>query len=119
MKRKQTMMERVNEGLTVGKLAAALVGIGALFAFVWGFDARYETRSDAETTSSWLRYGIRNNRLEYLNDRTAECDQKKLTKTMSDNDAVLCARYELQAGTVGKEVADLKSTAQGARKEKP
>ena len=126
VKRKGSVVQRINDGLTIGRLAAGIVGVSALFGAVWGLDQHFETRADSDAhakkddqRSAWTNYGLRNNRLEYLADKQAECDQRKLVAQLSAVDSALCARFEAQFSSVGKEVADLKNEAMKGNKEKP
>lgn len=111
MNKKRTWVDKANEHLTIETIGKTVVGVAALFAAIWGFEAHYETRKDAEIAQAWTRYSLRNNRLEYLSDKQAECDQYRAAGTLSGVPANLCERYKTQIENVTKEVADLKTDA--------
>lgn len=110
-----------------GTLAAMVTVIGALgglVVWVFGFLATEKELKDHVLhdmgVQQWNQYGFAANRLEYLDDKQAECDAKKLVNAgkLSADDAAICARYESKYKTKAQEANDLKSKAMETTKEK-
>jgi hypothetical protein len=110
------IVDRLNESLTVANLAKALGACGIIAGSIMGVISYFVTHKEFNVTTAWVKYDIRNNRLEYLNDKQYECDQKKIVGQLITLDQVLCAHYESQHTQVGAEVADLKAKAGEASK---
>jgi hypothetical protein len=119
--------------LTWGRIAA-IVGvlvamIGAVPTF-WALSDHYMNRVEIEkaikvhadhdaSIQSWNSYGFAANRLEYLDDKQAECEAKRMMKSKLDPvDAALCTRYESKLKTKQQEANDLKSKALETTKER-
>jgi hypothetical protein len=69
---------------------------------------------------SWNTYQFAANRLEYLDDKKAECDAKRIVNPkLRADEAAICSRYESKYQTKAQEAIDLKSKAQETTKEKP
>lgn len=70
---------------------------------------------------AWTSYNFAANRLEYLEDRQAECDAKNLAhpKGVDPADAVICERYRTKYKSKVEEAAKLRADAAAATKEKP
>jgi hypothetical protein len=110
------LVDRLNESLTVANLAKALAACGVIAGSIMGVVSFFVTHKEFNVTTAWVKYDIRNNRLEYLNDKQYECDQKKVQGPLITFDQVLCAHYESQRNQVGAEVATLKDKAGEAGK---
>lgn len=119
--------------LTWGRLAGIGAGILALIAAVptfWALSDHYMNRAEVERAlkahadhdmgvQAWNQFGFASNRLEYLDDKQAECDAKRMTSAkLSPADAAMCARYESKFKSKAAEAADLKAKALEATKEK-
>jgi hypothetical protein len=119
--------------LTWGRLAAIVTTLFTLaggIPLIWSFSDHWMNRQEIQTAmkahadhdasiQSWNQYGFAANRLEYLDDRQAECDAKKLVvKELSIEDASICARYKAKYDVKQKEAADLKAEAMKTTKEK-
>jgi hypothetical protein len=108
---------------TLASIATVLGVIGGLVVWVFGYlvtraDFVAHVQHDAGV-QAWNQFGFAANRLEYLDDKQAECDAKKMTQTkMSSVDTALCTRYEGKYKTKTAEAADLKAKALEATKEK-
>jgi hypothetical protein len=71
------------------------------------------------SVQTWNQYGVAVNRLDYLDDKQAECDAKRMTQPkLAAADAAMCARYEAKQKSKQAEAADLKAKAMEATKEK-
>ncbi len=71
---------------------------------------------------AWNQYnlaaGLAANRVEYLDDRQAECDAKAMTsKAMPSADKIVCERIAKKLQSKNQEVVDLKAKAMEATKE--
>lgn len=68
----------------------------------------------------WNQYGFAANRLEYLDDKAAECQMKKAVQgtKMAPDDVAICARYEAKQKAKVDEAASLKAKALESTKEK-
>lgn len=119
--------------LTWGRLAGIatiLLGLVAAVPTFWALSDHYMNRTEIEKAmkahaehdagvQTWNQYGFAANRLEYLDDKAAECDAKRMTtKQMAPADAAICARYEAKQKAKAAEAADLKAKALDATKEK-
>jgi hypothetical protein len=119
--------------LTWGRMAA-IVGIlaglvGAVPTF-WALSDHYMNRAEIKdalkahadhdaSVQTWNQYGFAVNRLDYLDDKQAECDAKRMTQPkLAAADAAMCARYEAKQKSKQAEAADLKTKAMEATKEK-
>jgi hypothetical protein len=68
---------------------------------------------------AWNSYNFAANRLEYLDDRNAECDAEQMVKQKLSPDRVaICARYQAKYKAKVDETNNLKQKAQEATKEK-
>ena len=120
--------------LTWGRLAAVVTLLLALAGGVpvwWTISDHWMNRAEIEKAlkshadhdsgvQAWNQYGFAANRLEYLDDKAAECDAKKMTQEkLSPADAAICTRYESKYKTKQQEANDLKAKALEATKEKP
>jgi hypothetical protein len=105
-------------------LATITSMVGGLVVWVFGFLVTEKEFKDhvAHDVSiqSWNTYGFAANRLEYLDDKQAECDAKRMTSPkLSPADAAICARYEAKYKSKDQEAKDLKAKAMETTKEKP
>ncbi len=110
----------------IGTVAAAL----GIFPAIWTFTDHWMNRAEIEKalkahadadarTQTWNQYGFAANRIEYLDDKQAECEAKKMTQSkLPPVDAVICTRYETKLKAKSAEAADLKAKAMDASKEK-
>jgi hypothetical protein len=126
--------------LTVGRITAIL-GILAGIPALWTIGGHYMNKDEIEkaiaenrtttekeikdhithdvSVQAWNQYLFSANRLEYLDDKQAECDAKRLAHPQLDPaDAAICARYEAKYKSKTQEAADLKSEAMKTTKEK-
>jgi hypothetical protein len=109
---------------TLAAIATVVGALGGLVVWVFGFlaterELKDHTVHDA-SVQAWNLYGFAANRLEYLDDKQAECDAKKMTQAkLEPIDAAICTRYEAKLKTKQTEAADLKSKALETTKEKP
>ena len=68
---------------------------------------------------AWTNYNFAANRVEYLEDRAAECEAKKIgTPKLSAADVAICSRYDTKLKIKTEEAANLKAKAADAVKEK-
>jgi hypothetical protein len=119
--------------LTWGRLAAiggALLALVAAVPTFWALSDHYMNRAEIEKSmkshadndarvQSWNQYGFAANRVEYLDDKQAECEAKKMTSAkLTPVDAALCSRFDAKLKTKQTEAADLKAKAMEATKEK-
>jgi hypothetical protein len=119
--------------LTYKRLAAivgALVALGGAVPAYWTISDHWMNRAEVKDlvqkhsdhdngVQMWNQYGFAVNRLDYLDDKAAECDAKKMTQPkLAAADAAMCARYEAKQQSKAKEAADLKAKAMEATKEK-
>jgi hypothetical protein len=120
--------------LTWGRLAGivtVLVGLIASVPVYWTISDHWMNRAEVEkamkshadhdaSVQSWNQYGFAANRLEYLDDKQAECDAKKMVNaTLKADEAAMCARYESKYKSKQTEANDLKAKAMDTTKEKP
>jgi hypothetical protein len=119
--------------LTWGRLAGIITLLIAMFAAVptfWALSDHWMNRGEIEKAmkthaehdagvQTWNSYGFAANRVEYLDDKQAECDAKKMTQAkLIPADAAMCARYETKLKAKTLEAAELKSKAVESTKEK-
>ena len=119
--------------LTWGRLAAIIGTLLALVAAVptfWALSDHWMNRGEVEKAmkahadhdagvQTWNQYGFASNRIEYLDDKQAECDAKRMTQPkLGPADSAICARYETKLKSKTIEAADLKTKAIEATKEK-
>lgn len=121
--------------LTWGRLAAivaTLVGLVGSVPIYWTISDHWMNRAEIQTAmkahaehdagvQQWNQYGFAANRLEYLDDKGAECEAKRLAHPgkLDPADASICARYEVKLKAKTAEAADLKTKAMEATKERP
>jgi hypothetical protein len=120
--------------LTWGRIAGIIGTLAALVAAVpvfWALSDHYMNRAEIEkalkthadhdaSIQQWNSYGFAANRVEYLDDKMAECEAKKMmTQKLPAVDAALCTRYDSKFKTKQAEAADLKSKAMESTKERP
>lgn len=120
--------------LTWGRLAAIVTTLLAIAGGVpiwWTISDHWMNRAEIQTAmkahadhdasvQAWNQFGFAQNRLDYLGDKQAECDAKKMTsEKLPAVDAAICARYEAQFKTKQGEASDLKARAMESTKEKP
>lgn len=110
----------------IGTIAAAL----AIFPAIWTFSDHWMNRSEIEKAmkshadndardKAWTQYGFASNRIEYLDDKQAECDAKRMTQSkLAPADLAICTRFEAKLKAKSSEAADLKAKALEASKEK-
>lgn len=68
---------------------------------------------------AWTTYGFAQNRVDYLEDKLAECELHKATHAKMDPvEAGICARYEAKYRTKTDEANQLKARALESAKEK-
>jgi hypothetical protein len=120
---------RLTWGRIVGIVSVLLALVAAVPTF-WALSDHYMNRAEIQTAlkshadhdvsiQSWNQYGFAVNRLDYLDDKQAECDAKKMTQPkLAAADAAMCARYEAKQQSKAKEAAELKAKAMEATKEK-
>lgn len=109
-----------------GTLAAMVTVVGALgglVVWVFGYLAtEREFKAHVEHDNGvqqWNQYGFAANRLEYLEDKKAECEAKQMvTQKLPAVDAAICTRYKDKLITKTAEAADLKTKALETTKEK-
>ena len=115
------------EGLNWGTLAsvATVLGVlGGLVVWVFGFlatkaDFVAHVQHDAGV-QQWNQYGFAANRLEYLDDKQAECEAKQMVNTkLKADEAAMCARYAAKLKSKQTEATDLKAKAMESVKERP
>jgi hypothetical protein len=119
--------------VTIGRLIAVGSFLIALVGFIplwWTISDHWMNRVEIEkklkdhsdhdaSVQAWNMYNFAQNRAEYLDDRQAECDAKKMVQEkLGTADAAVCARYAAKLEAKQKEVADLKAKAQETTKEK-
>lgn len=119
--------------LTWGRLAAIvtlLIGLVGAFPAYWSISDHWMNRTEVEkalkahadhdaSVQAWNQYGFAANRLEYLDDKHAECEAKQMVTTkLVAYDAAICARYEAKLKTKTTEASDLKAKAMETTKEK-
>ena len=109
---------------TLAAMATVVGAMGGLVVWVFGFLATERELKDHMThdisVQAWNTYGFAANRLEYLDDKQAECDAKRMTSPkLSPADAAICARYEAKYKSKDQEAKDLKAKAIDTTKEKP
>jgi hypothetical protein len=119
--------------LTWGRIAGIVSVLLALVAAVptfWALSDHYMNRAEIKdamkahadhdaSVQMWNQYGFAANRLDYLDDKQAECDAKRMTQPkLAAADAAMCARYESKAKSKAAEAQDLKAKALEAGKEK-
>jgi hypothetical protein len=98
-------------------LGAFVVWVVSFFVFKSDFVAHVQHEA---ATQAWNQYGFAANRLEYLDDKNAECDSKRMVAPkLAPVDAAICSRYEAKLKTKVQEAADLKTKASEASKETP
>lgn len=121
--------------LTWGRLAAIVgvfVGVAGTVPVYWTISDHWMNRQEVEKAmkahadhdngvQAWNQYGFAANRLEYLDDKQAECESKKLVNKglLAPDDAAICARYEAKYKSKQTEANDLKAKAMESTKEKP
>lgn len=119
--------------LTWGRLAAIVgvfVGVAGSVPVYWTISDHWMNRVEIEKAmkahadhdngvQAWTQVGLAANRADYLEDRQAECDAKRMTATKLDPvDAAICTRYESKLKAKQQELVDLKAKAMEASKEK-
>lgn len=110
---------------TLASVAVVLGTLGGLVVWVFGFLATKGSLNDHikhdASVQSWNQYGFASNRVEYLDDKAAECEAKKITQAskLSAADASICARYDTKLKAKTVEAAALKEKAMEAGKEAP
>ncbi len=119
--------------LTWGRLAGIATVLVALIGAVptyWTISDHWMNRDEIKaamkthadhdaSVQTWNQYGFAANRLEYLDDKAAECDAKRMTTAkLAPADAAICARYETKQKAKAAEAADLRAKAMEATKEK-
>jgi hypothetical protein len=120
--------------LTWGRLSAIITALLAIAGGVpiwWTISDHWMNRQEIvkamkdhadhdASVQAWNQFGFAQNRAEYLGDRQAECDAKRMTQEkLSPADAAICARYESQLKAKTAEASDLKAKAMETTKEKP
>jgi hypothetical protein len=126
--------------LTWGRIAA-LAGVLAAIPSIWAIGGHYmnkeeivqamQTNKDVAdkalkahadhdaSVQAWNQYGFAANRVEYLEDKAAECEAKRIASPkLTPADSAICARYETKLKTKQQEASDLKSKANESTKEK-
>lgn len=119
--------------LTLGRLVGIITVLAAIigaFPAYWTISDHWMNRAEIEKAmkahadhdagvQTWNQYGFAANRVEYLDDRQAECDAKKMTQAkLGPADAAICARYEAKFKAKTQEANDLKAKAMESTKEK-
>jgi hypothetical protein len=126
------MSEQHQTTWTMGKLIAAIASIAAAMAIVpvyWTIsdhwmnreEIKKEMKSHADNDArvqTWNQYGFAANRIDYLDDKQAECDIRKALGKLAPLEAAICSRYEAKLKIKTAEAMDLKSKAVDASKEK-
>lgn len=120
--------------MTWGRLTAilgTLLTLMLLFPAYWAISDHWMNRIEIEKkikdhadhdagVQSWNAYGFAANRVEYLDDKKAECEAKRMVaQKLPPIDAALCTRYEDKLKAKSSEAADLKTKALETTKEKP
>jgi len=84
-------------------------------------DKKMKDHADHDASvQKWNQFGFAANRLEYLDDKVAECDAKKMVSTkLAPDEAAICARYDSKQKSKTTEAADLKTQALKSTEEKP
>jgi hypothetical protein len=131
--KKQVVVERQQFVWTPLKILSTIGAIGlalAAFPAFWTFSDHWMNRAEIEKAmkshadhdsgvQTWNQYGFAANRIEYLDDKQAECDAKKMVRSkLTPDDAAICARYETKLKAKTLEAADLKTKAMDSTKEK-
>ncbi|MGH7490700.1 MAG: hypothetical protein ACREMY_34560 [bacterium] len=110
----------------IGVLVSAIVAVPTF----WTISDHWMNRGEIEKAlkthadhdagvQQWNQYGFASNRVEYLDDKAAECDAKRLVKSRLDPvDAATCARYEAKLKTKTDEANELRAKAMEATKER-
>jgi hypothetical protein len=119
--------------LTWGRLAAIitiLVGIAGAVPIFWTITDHWMNRQEIQTAlkahadhdagvQAWNQYLFSSNRLEYLDDKKAECEAKQLAnRALTPDEDVICKRYRDKYASKAQEAATLKADAMNATKEK-
>jgi hypothetical protein len=109
---------------TLAAMVTVVAALGGLVVWVFGFlatEREFKAHLDHDNgVQQWNQYGFAANRLEYLDDKGAECEAKRLAHPgkLDPADASICARYEVKLKAKTAEAADLKTKAMEATKEK-
>lgn len=111
--------------------AIGTVGLAlAAFPAFWTFSDHWMNRAEIEkamkshadhdaSDQAWNRFGFAANRIEYLDDKNAECEAKRMVRSkLAADDAAICARYDAKLKAKTAEAADLKTKAIDSTKEK-
>jgi hypothetical protein len=119
--------------LTWGRLAAIITTFVALAGAVplyWTISDHWMNRQEIEKkikdhadhdngVQAWNAYNFAANRVEYLDDKVAECGNAEMVqKKVSPDIAANCARYRAKLQGKQQEANDLRSKAQETTKEK-
>ena len=110
---------------TLAAMATVVGACGGLVVWIFGFlvtekEFKDHVAHDA-SIQAWNTYGFAANRLEYLDDKQAECDSKKLVNKgqLAPDEAAICARYEAKYKSKDQEAKDLRAKAMETTKERP
>ncbi len=136
MTAKKPIRQRMNEPhvtqWTPLKLIGAIASVAAAMAIVpvyWTISDHWMNRTEIEKAmkshaendardKAWTQSGFAANRVDYLDDKQAECDIRKALGKLAPLDADICSRYEAKLKIKTAEAMDLKARAMEASKEK-
>lgn len=119
--------------ITWGRLAAIIGVIIAMIGSVptfWALSDHWMNRAEVEKAmkshaehdagvQTWNQYGFAANRVEYLDDKQAECEAKQMTQPkLAPADFAMCERFKTKLKAKTTEAADLKAKAIESTKEK-
>lgn len=121
--------------LTVGRLTAIiafLIALASAFPAWWTISDHWMNRAEIEKAmkshsdhdagvQQWNQFGFAANRLDFLEDKAAECEIKKAVQgaNITPDEVAICARYAAKQKAKSDEAAALKAKALEATKEKP
>ena len=120
--------------LTWGRIAAGVAMMVALVGAVptyWTISDHWMNRKEIQTmmkehadhdasAQAWTTYGFAQNRVEYLDDKLAECQLRTATHAKLDPvEAGICTRYESKYKMKTDEANQLRSKAVEAARERP
>ena len=108
---------------TLAAMATVVGACGGLVVWVFGFLVTEKEFKDHvfhdASVQAWNNYGFAANRLEYLDDKKAECEAMEMVlPKLSPIELTTCTRYKSKYSTKLTEANDLKAKAMETTKEK-
>lgn len=114
----------------LGGIILGLVSLAGAVPLYWTISDHWMNRAEIQTAmkahaehdagiQAWNQFGFAQNRLDYLGDKQAECDAKRMVEDkLPTVDAAICARYEAQLKSKQTEANELRAKAMETTKEK-